>query len=236
MLWECLRWLMNITPALFEAFLKCPTKCFLRSGGEVGTGNDYADWVRNENVAYREAGTKRLMEDIPPDECALPSPDPPNLKAAKWRLAVDLPARAQNLESRLHAVERVASEGQGKPAQFIPIRFLFTNKLTRDDKLLLAFDALVLSEMLGREVSIGKIIHGDDHATFKVKTAASAGEVRKLINGMTPLLSSSMAPDLILIRHCAECEFRDRCRSKATEKDDLSSCRSKATEKDDLSL
>jgi len=46
--------------------------------------------------------------------------------------------------------------------QFIPIRFIFTNKLGKDDKLLLAFDAFVLSEMLGREVRFGKIIHGDD--------------------------------------------------------------------------
>ena len=28
----------------------------------------------------------------------------------------------------------------------------------------LAFDALVLSEMLGCDVSYGKIVHGDDHA------------------------------------------------------------------------
>ena len=86
---------------------------------------------------------------------------------------------SQNLETRLHAVERVPPEGRGKSAQFIPIRFVFTNKLGKDEKLLLAFDAFVLSEMLGREVSLGKIIHGDDHATLKVKTSALAGEVRK---------------------------------------------------------
>src|SRR6266849_6939633 len=203
---------MNITPALFEAYVKCPTKCFLRSRGEVGTGNDYADWVRNQNESYREAGTKRLMEGIPPDECVLPSTDPANLKAAKWRLALDFPAPVQNLESRLHAVERVASEGQGKPAQFIPIRFVFTNKLTRDDKLLLAFDALVFSEMLGHEASLGKIIHGDHYATLKVKTSDLAGEVRKLIGKMAALLSISAPPDLVLIRHCAECEFQARCK------------------------
>jgi len=162
------------------------------------------------------------MEDIPPDECALPSPDPPNLKAAKWRLAVDFTVRAQNLESRLDAVERVTSEGQGKAAQFIPIRFVFTNKLTRDDKLLLAFDALVFSEMIGREVSFGKIIHGDDHATLKVKTVALVGEVRKSIGKMAALLSISSPPDLVLIKQCAECEFQARCKKKAIEKDDLS--------------
>ncbi len=57
------------------------------------------------------------------------------------------------LEARLQAVERVPPEGRGKAAQFIPIRFVFFNKLTKDDKLLLAFDAFVLSAALGREIT-----------------------------------------------------------------------------------
>ena len=131
-----------------------------------------------------------------------------NLKTAKWRLALDIPARIQfgsrrgneaqiekseignqkseisqslltspaTIETCLHAVERIPSAGQGQPAQFVPIRFIYRNKLTKDDKLLLAFDAFVLSEMLDRAVSLGRIIHDDDHATIKVKTGARTAE------------------------------------------------------------
>src|SRR5208282_2072130 len=60
---------------------------------------------------------------------------------------------AASIEARLHAVERIPSTGRGQPAQFVPIRFIYRNNLTKDDKLLLAFDALVFSEMLGRAVS-----------------------------------------------------------------------------------
>jgi hypothetical protein len=80
------------------------------------------------------------------------------------------------LEWELQAVERVPAEGRSKPAQFIPIRLLFTNKLSKDDKLLLALDAFALSKSLGREVSVGRIIHGDDHATLKVKTSPMTSE------------------------------------------------------------
>jgi predicted RecB family nuclease len=125
-------------------------------------------------------------------------------------------------ESRLQAIERVVSEGTGKPAKFVPIRFNFRNKLTRDDRLLLAFDSLGLSELLGREVNLGKIIHGDEHTTLKVKTACLLGEVRKLAPKMAEVAMSASPPDLVLNRHCSECEFRDRCRQKALEKDDLS--------------
>jgi hypothetical protein len=103
-----------------------------------------------------------------------------------------------------------------------PIRFVFRNKLTKDDRMLLAFDALVLSQVLGRAVSLGKIIHGDDHATLEVKTSALSGEVRKRTEKIAALLSSHAPPDLVLNRHCAECEFQARCRKIAVEKDDLS--------------
>ena len=62
------------------------------------------------------------------------------------------------MESKLHAVERVPSKGRGKPTLFVPIRFSPCNKLTKDDRLLVTFDALVLSKVLGREVSTGKIV------------------------------------------------------------------------------
>ena len=264
---------MKITPQLFEAFLKCPTKCWLMFTGEPPTGNAYAEWVQTENESYRANAARQLMADVPADECA-PSPgssrgneahySAENLKNAKWRLAVDVPVRtelrssrgnealssspqpstpssqpadqslltsATIVESRLHAIERVPSEVRGKAAQFIPIRFIFRNKLTKDDKLLLAFDAFVLSAVLGREISLGKIIHGDDHAclraarkqaTLKVRTSALAGEVRKRLGQIAMLLSNPAPPDLVLNRHCVECEFQARCRKIAIEKDDLS--------------
>ena len=186
---------MTITPSLFEAFLKCPTKCWLRFTGEPPAGNTYAEWVQTEHESYREDAAKRLIANAPAAECAV-APIAENLKTAQWPLAVDVPVQielrssrgneaqtsspeinqslltsaATIVGSRLHAVERIPSEGRGKPAQFLPIRFVFRNKLTQDDRLLLAFDALVLSQVLGREVSLGKIIYGDDHATLKVKT------------------------------------------------------------------
>src|SRR5437870_9893007 len=108
---------MRITPDLFGAYLKCPTKCYLRAHGEGPSGNAYAEWVRDQNESYRSAGVARLKERFPQEEWADSAPDPPDLKAAKWRLAGDVPAQAQNLESRLHALERVPSEGRGKPAR-----------------------------------------------------------------------------------------------------------------------
>jgi predicted RecB family nuclease len=124
--------------------------------------------------------------------------------------------------SCLHAVERVASDGRDSPIQFIPYRFEFANKLTKQHKLLVAFDTLLLSEAVGRAVTVGKIMHGDDHATLKVKTPGLAGEVRKRIRDITALLAGNSPPNLVLNRHCSQCEFQARCRRQAIEKDELS--------------
>lgn len=95
-------------------------------------------------------------------------------------------------------------------------------KLGRDDLLLLAFDAFVMSEMLGRDIRLGKIIHGDDYAMRRVKTLPLASEVRTHIENIAALLLSPAPPELILNRHCVQCEFQARCRQKAIEKDGLS--------------
>ena len=213
---------MTITSRLFEAYLKCPTSCWLRSRGEADDGSSYADWARTQNESYHSEGVKHLLEGVPENERVIAPPAADNLKAAKWLLAVDLLAWARNLQSCLHAVERLPSKYRGKPTQFVPTRFVITNKLTKDDKLLLAFDALVLSEVLGHEVSLGRIAHGDDCAMVQVKTSALMSEVREQIEQIAALLSNLSPPDLVLNRHCAECEFQARCRQKAVEKDDLS--------------
>lgn len=213
---------MTVTSRLFEAYLKCPTKCFLWSRGEMGTSNAYAEWAQVQNISYRSEGIKLLKDGVASNECVVGPLDGSDLKAAKWRLAIESKVYAENIESAIDAVERAPRDAPGKAAQLVPIRFIFTNKLNRHEKLLLAFDALVLSEALGREVDLGKIIHGDAFVTLRVKTSALESEVRKTTAKIATLLAGQTQPEPVLNRHCAECEFRDRCKQKAVGTDDLS--------------
>lgn len=134
---------MTISAHVFEAYLRCPTKGWLRSTGEPTTCNAYAEWVAAREQACRLAGITRLTAGLP-DGAWAAAPAVEKLKTAtSWQWGVDVPLRAANLETQLHAVERMPSPGRNKAAQFIPIRFVWRNKLHRDDKLLLAFDALL---------------------------------------------------------------------------------------------
>ena len=87
---------MTITPSLFEAFLKCPMKCWLRAGNEPPTGNVYAEWLKAQNESYRVAEKNRLIAQMPPPSSAL-SPPAETLKLAKWLLASDVVVRATGM-------------------------------------------------------------------------------------------------------------------------------------------
>ncbi len=111
---------MTITPYLFEAFLRCPTKCWLRSANEPSAGNAYAQWSKARNECYRAEGVARLAADRPASECVA-APAVETIKSAAWLLGVDVAARAAGVETRIAAVERVPSAGRGKTSSRLGI-------------------------------------------------------------------------------------------------------------------
>ena len=113
---------MRISSDLFNAFLKCSTKCWLRASGEPAADGAYAEWLKSRNRSYHATEIERLLSE-PKNEVAV-SPPLENLKAAQWHLAANLSVRAQMktgvLESEVHAVERVPSESRGGPRSSSP--------------------------------------------------------------------------------------------------------------------
>jgi len=160
-----------ITAQLFDAYLKCHTKCFLQAIGETGERTAYAKWFRAKEETYLDKYIGLMTQDAATHGyILLGTATTGSPKTAMWRLGVGLRVRTQNFETIIQVMERVPSAKRSKSAQLIPIRFASTNKVTRNHRLLLAFDSLVLSEMPGSKVCLGKIVHGDKYAILKVKT------------------------------------------------------------------
>jgi hypothetical protein len=111
---------MIVSSPLFESYLECSTKCWLRSRAEAATGNFYAGWVRAHNETYFHNGLKRLLVTLPESDRATAPPIPKTPKDATWRLAIDVRWRTRDLESCLQAVERVPAENRDRAPQFIP--------------------------------------------------------------------------------------------------------------------
>jgi hypothetical protein len=108
---------MKTNSQLFEAYLKCPTKCWLRFRGETGEVNAYADWVKAQEAAYRVEGIRRLRETVPEGECVVAPPTGENLKAAKWGLAVDFPVSLPAGSDGDPRLERTLDAPPGKTAE-----------------------------------------------------------------------------------------------------------------------
>jgi predicted RecB family nuclease len=129
--------------------------------------------------------------------------------------------QVHNLEVHLHALERLPDQDKTH-YPFIPIRFVPNEKVTKYDKLLLAFDALALELASGKRLRYGKIIYGRNHKPMKIRLPALMKEVRSTIDRITTQVAKQAPPELVLNKHCPECTFRNRCRQQVIERDDLS--------------
>ena len=124
---------MKITSPLFEAFLKCATKCHLRSLGETGSGNEYAEWVHGQDESYQHEAALRLQEGVPETERVVAPPATENFKIAQWRLAMDVVVQTPDRSADSHVREFQPSEetrGLGGPRS-CPRRYAFGDGLSR---------------------------------------------------------------------------------------------------------
>ncbi len=212
---------LPITSRLFEAYLACPTKCYLQFKGELGAGSDYTDWATKRAESYCRNGIQELTAALPL-ELGSGSLESGRWKNASWHFALDQIVRAQDWEASLQVVQRIPPGGTNPSAQLVLIRFVPDNKLSNSDKMVAAFEALVLAKSIGAKVGVAKIVHGEKWSVLTVKANMLSRAVHKTVSQTVALLSASSPPDLTLNRHCPECEFQDRCKKQAVEKDDLS--------------
>jgi hypothetical protein len=96
---------VRISSRLFEAYLKCPTKCFLRSLGDAPSDDSYANWVNNQEISYIDEGIKHLVEGVAQIEVITGPIDPRDARPPKWRIAIRAIVRTPNFDTTIHAVE-----------------------------------------------------------------------------------------------------------------------------------
>jgi len=213
---------MLITENIFHAFLKCETKAYLCSKGIAGSCVEFKNWQQTVIEKYKKECSAKLCLNYVDNECIIGTPQPDDFKNMKYRLAIDCIIKGERIITHINALQRIHLHRNSKRAQYIPIRFIPTEKTRKIDKLLLAFDALALSDYFGKVPSFGRIMHSSAHKVVKVNLDSLIIPARALFEKAVKLIANESPPELILNKHCAECEFRSSCREKAVEKDELS--------------
>jgi predicted RecB family nuclease len=213
---------MLITDDIFYAFLQCETKAHLKLTGAVGDQRAFSEWERHLVEDYKQQCYRQWRADYGEAACLVGGAFPHDLDHSGCRFVMDCTVRAQEMQAHLHAVERVAAPDKPNSSPYMPIRCVPREKITTQDKLLLAFDALVLGTVSGHAPRFGKIIHGREQATAKVEVAGLLDMAKTVVGKIAAQHAHHTPPPLMLNQHCAACEFKVRCRQIALEKDELS--------------
>ena len=214
---------MLITNDVFQAFLQCETKAYLTFSGAVAPECELKDGQQRIVEEYKRRYFVICRANCDESPYRIGTSFPQDFDDQHTRFIFDCLVQADKMVSHIHAIERLPSPGRETANVYVPIRCVPAEKITTHARLLLAFDALVLSQYFGKLPPFGKIIHGNKPIASKVPLSTSLlASVQAILGKIAVWQTISTPPELVLNQHCSECEFRTRCRQIAMEKDDLS--------------
>lgn len=213
---------MQITEEVFQTFLKCETKAYLKISGVVGLQHELSDWKRFLDEDFQQKCSQQLLTKFRQDEFFIGTLSLQELEEKKIRIVANCFVQAQRVQSRIQALERLPSRSNSKFSHYIPIRFVPNERITELDKLLVTFDAFVLFTASGKMPLFGKIIHGSEQKPIKINCDRLMKVVESLVARIAVHQAAGKEPPLILNKHCAECTFQLQCRQSAIQKDELS--------------
>lgn len=222
---------MVITQAIFAAFTQCRTKSYLSSHSAVAE-NLLGQARQHWDELYQRNGSSRLRARVLDGQLYVGTPAVAAIQRQQYRVILDCTFQASDLRSHVHGLELVRSRKTKGRSAYVPIRFVSTERISTDDKLLLAFDASVFSQACGiTPPRLGKLIHGREYATTTVPLAPLYTKIQSILPAISVQQTSPTPPPPVLNKHCAECRYAAQCREIATKADDLSLL-AKISEKD----
>jgi predicted RecB family nuclease len=211
-----------ITVEAFEAFLQCETKSNLYSQDAAETDLEFKNWLRRERYRFKEGGLSWLRTMYQKDEFHAGTPSVEALKQKRWRIIADYVATSAEISAHLDALELTPATPNRMASLYRPLRFVPSEKLTVADRLLLAFDALAISYIIGTTPPNGKIIHGCKYRAAVIPLSKLVAKARTIVGKIAVQRAETTPPLPILNKHCVGCEFRSHCQQIALQKDDLS--------------
>jgi hypothetical protein len=142
-------------------------------------------------------------------------------------MILDAVGRAEGLESHFHGLQRVPGYSSLGAYHYQPIRISRHAQPSSAVRLLLAFDALILDHLQGCLPEYGVIICGPTFKRIRIRLRAYLGSLATVLRHLQLQLTGGEEPLLTLNLHCDLCEFRQFCRPKAEETDNLTRKRGK---------
>lgn len=211
----------KITRDVLESHLNCPLKGYLKLRGERGAKCDYEVLLAELQSQARLAAHDKLSRYAPGNIVK-------NIELTKSALKLgphfilDTILEADQISHSFDALKKV--EGRSKVGEFhyVPVLIHDGRALGRAERLLLEVSGLYLSKVQGRVPTIGIVWTGKDCRAATIRLNSDQRAAERIHLEITEMSGRDSEPKLVLNDHCAICEFRDRCHSKAIQEDNIS--------------
>jgi predicted RecB family nuclease len=210
-----------VTDAAFKAFLHCETKAYLLHES-IDSQPKFGISEEGLTEQFKQRVTERLRSNFGADEVYVGTPSQRKLKQGSHTIVLRPLSKSADFRTEPDALWRMPPVSGATGFRYSPVRFVGNEKVSRFDKLMLAFDALALNQRSTNPPGNGKLIYGSQYKIVTVPLARLLEKVRHSVIRLMKQQKSRIAPPLVLNKHCQECQFRARCRQTAIEKDDLS--------------
>jgi predicted RecB family nuclease len=186
-----------ITSELVVAYSHCPRKAYLLCKGEAGDPHAMDGIIERKVRANRERypGAIGQSSDL---------------------VSTNVTLRSGDFEAHCDVLIK-----RGE-SSFEPTLVVGTHKVTKDEKISLAYIAHVIANLQNRKPSVGNIVR-EQNKIQKVRLEATYSTIKKILTALQPWVNgtSKEEPAVILNDHCPSCQFRHKCRAVAEQADSL---------------
>ena len=133
-----------ISDRLFIDYLRCRYKAYLKFSGKIGVKSDLEIYQDDRNAEYRNRAREHLLRLERNTEPFILTTTFKDVKKQNLSVATAISISNDKNSLILDAIELASQSSPRKPAYY-PILFLAQRKITKQDKLLLAFCGSTLS-------------------------------------------------------------------------------------------
>lgn len=208
-----------ITSEILVAYSQCPRKAFLLfCTEEKGTQHEYVSILqkkKNDNQSKYFNSLRKMDFDIQ-------SHNTNNLRDAS-DFFINSTLKAEGLEAKCDLLTKVKKPSSLGGYSYEPTIIVGTHNINKEHKLELFYVGYVLGKIQNRLPENGTII-GLNEIPHKVKLKNSTEMLLPLFSRLREWIAnpSTQPPPVILNKHCPYCQFRELCKSKAEQDDNLS--------------
>ena len=212
----------KISREVIESFLNCRYKGHLKFAGKNGDPPEYQvllaraqDQARSriiEAIVARHSAEK-VKRDVDLTQTTLK-------QGAVFILNAIM--EGDDIALAFDGLKRVPGSSKLGNFHYIPVLFCRGARVRKQERILLDVYGLLLSRVQGRTPANGIIWHGDEARETRVRLSSKPRNSERLLEELRQLQATETPPQMVLNKHCSECEYRRQCRVAAVENDDLS--------------